>query len=101
MDEAGVPAVRRGLDHGGQPRVLDLFAGTAAIAGEAAGRYACEADTVELNPVAHVIARCTWLHGAEHGKPDGAWRGLVAEYRDVAERVWRDAESRVSGQFDP
>ena len=45
--------------HGGTPpRVLDLFAGGGAIPLEAA-RLGCEATAVELNPVAHLIERCT------------------------------------------
>lgn len=40
------------------PRVLDLFAGGGAIPLEAA-RLGCEATAVELNPVAHLIERCT------------------------------------------
>jgi putative DNA methylase len=40
------------------PRVLDLFAGGGAIPLEAQ-RLGCRATAVELNPVAHVIERCT------------------------------------------
>ncbi|MGI8411090.1 MAG: DUF1156 domain-containing protein, partial [Solirubrobacteraceae bacterium] len=43
---------------GRPPRVLDLFAGGGAIPLEAA-RLGCEATAVELNPVAHLIERCT------------------------------------------
>jgi putative DNA methylase len=44
---------------GGQPpKVLDLFAGGGAIPLEAL-RLGCEATAVELNPVAHLIERCT------------------------------------------
>ncbi len=43
---------------GTPPRVLDLFAGGGAIPLEAA-RLGCEATAVELNPVAHLIERCT------------------------------------------
>jgi putative DNA methylase len=43
---------------GNSPRVLDLFAGGGAIPLEAA-RLGCEATAVELNPVAHLIERCT------------------------------------------
>ncbi|MDQ2760525.1 MAG: DUF1156 domain-containing protein [Actinomycetota bacterium] len=43
---------------GKPPRVLDLFAGGGAIPLEAA-RLGCEATAVELNPVAHLIERCT------------------------------------------
>src|SRR6202020_998376 len=50
-------------------RLLDVFAGTSAIAGAAAG-MGHRADAVELNPVAHLIARGMWVHGAEHGRPE-------------------------------
>jgi len=43
---------------GKPPRVLDLFAGGGAIPLEAS-RLGCEATAVELNPVAHLIERCT------------------------------------------
>ena len=43
---------------GKPPRVLDMFAGGGAIPLEAA-RLGCEATAVELNPVAHLIERCT------------------------------------------
>jgi putative DNA methylase len=47
-----------GANGGTPPRVLDLFAGGGAIPLEAA-RLGCEATAVELNPVAHLIERCT------------------------------------------
>jgi putative DNA methylase len=40
------------------PRVLDMFAGGGAIPLEAA-RLGCDATAVELNPVAHIIEKCT------------------------------------------
>ncbi len=40
------------------PKVLDMFAGGGAIPLEAA-RLGCDATAVELNPVAHLIERCT------------------------------------------
>ena len=40
------------------PKVLDLFSGGGAIPLEAL-RLGCEATAVELNPVAHLIERCT------------------------------------------
>ena len=80
-------------------RLLDVFAGTSAIAGAAAG-MGHRADAVELNPVAHLIARGMWVHGADHGRPDGTWRGLAAEYGAVAGELWTEAESRFSRYFD-
>jgi putative DNA methylase len=43
---------------GGRPKVLDMFAGGGAIPLEAT-RLGCDATAVELNPVAHLIERCT------------------------------------------
>ena len=80
-------------------RLLDVFAGTSAIAGAAAG-MGHRANAVELNPVAHLIARGMWVHGADHGRPDGTWRGLAAEYSAIAGELWSEAESRFSGYFD-
>src|SRR3954452_20584085 len=72
--------------HGGTPpRVLDLFAGGGAIPLEAA-RLGCEATAVELNPVAHLIERCTLDYPQRFGP------GLaddVREYgRQWVERTW-------------
>jgi len=46
------------VNGGTPPKVLDLFAGGGAIPLEAA-RLGCDATAVELNPVAHLIERCT------------------------------------------
>ena len=73
---------RAGLGEGTAPLVLDLFAGTSSIASAAAG-FGCSADSVELNPVAHFIAVCSWVLPKQYGdaRPrDGAgWRGLSVE----------------------
>ncbi len=59
-EEAINDARRRVLAANGgvPPKVLDLFAGGGAIPLEAA-RLGCDATAVELNPVAHLIERCT------------------------------------------
>jgi putative DNA methylase len=80
-------------------RLLDVFAGISAIAGAAAG-MGHHADAVELNPVAHLVARVMWVHGADHGRPVGTWRGLAAEYSAVAGELWAEAEGRFGGCFD-
>jgi putative DNA methylase len=70
---------------GKPPRVLDLFAGGGAIPLEAA-RLGCEATAVELNPVAHLIERCTLDYPQRFG-PDLA--DDVREYgRRWVERTW-------------
>ena len=54
---------------GNPPRVLDPFAGGGAIPLEAL-RLGCEADAVDLNPVAHMIELCTLVYPQKYGKPD-------------------------------
>jgi putative DNA methylase len=70
---------------GKPPRVLDLFAGGGAIPLEAA-RLGCEATAVELNPVAHLIERCTLDYPQRFGS------GLADDVRKYGrhwvERTW-------------
>lgn len=70
---------------GKPPRVLDLFAGGGAIPLEAA-RLGCEATAVELNPVAHLIERCTLDYPQRFGP------GLADDVREHGrrwvERTW-------------
>ena len=58
-DRVIAEARQRVLDANGgvAPKVLDLFAGGGAIPLEAL-RLGCEATSVELNPVAHLIEKC-------------------------------------------
>lgn len=57
--DQAIGAAREHVRQGGDPRlVLDLFAGGGAIPLEAQ-RLGCETTAVELNPVAHLIERCT------------------------------------------
>jgi putative DNA methylase len=67
---------------GRSPRVLDLFAGGGAIPLEAA-RLGCEATAVELNPVAHLIERCTLDYPQRFGS------SLAADVREYGRR-WVD-----------
>jgi putative DNA methylase len=70
---------------GRPPRVLDLFAGGGAIPLEAA-RLGCEATAVELNPVAHLIERCTLDYPQRFG---ASLADDVREYgRRWVERTW-------------
>jgi putative DNA methylase len=64
------------------PRVLDLFAGGGAIPLEAA-RLGCDATAVELNPVAHLIERCTLDYPQRFGP------GLADDVREYGRR-WVD-----------
>src|SRR5690606_28440993 len=50
------------------PKVLDPFAGGGAIPLEAL-RLGCEAQAVDLNPVAHMIERCTLVYPQKYGQP--------------------------------
>jgi putative DNA methylase len=64
---------------GKPPRVLDMFAGGGAIPLEAA-RLGCEATAVELNPVAHLIERCTLDYPQRFGA------GLADDVREYGRR---------------
>ena len=64
------------------PKVLDLFAGGGAIPLEAA-RLGCDATAVELNPVAHLIERCTLDYPQRFGP------GLADDVREYGRR-WVD-----------
>jgi putative DNA methylase len=67
------------------PKVLDLFAGGGAIPIEAA-RLGCDATAVELNPVAHLVERCTLDYPQRFG-PDLA--DDIREYgRRWVDRTW-------------
>ena len=70
---------------GTPPKVLDLFAGGGAIPLEAA-RLGCDATAVELNPVAHLIERCTLDYPQRFGP------GLADDVREHGrrwvERTW-------------
>ena len=65
-----------------RPKVLDLFAGGGAIPLEAA-RLGCDATAVELNPVAHLIERCTLDYPQRFGP------GLADDVREYGRR-WVD-----------
>jgi adenine-specific DNA methylase len=51
------------------PKVLDPFAGGAAIPLEAL-RLGCEAHALDLNPVAHLIEVCTLIYPQKYGQAD-------------------------------
>jgi len=78
---------------GKPPRVLDLFAGGGAIPLEAA-RLGCEATAVELNPVAHLIERCTLDYPQRFGP------SLADDVRDYGRR-WVDRTWERVGHLYP
>jgi adenine-specific DNA methylase len=51
------------------PKVLDPFTGGGAILLEAL-RLGCEAQAVDLNPVAHLIELCTLVYPQKYGQPN-------------------------------
>jgi putative DNA methylase len=81
-------------------RVLDVFAGTSSIAGEAA-LLGCVAESVELNPVAHFIGHCTWELPKIYGREAAAlgWRGLKDEVAEAARSLWRATSARIAPLF--
>jgi adenine-specific DNA methylase len=54
---------------GSTPKVLDPFAGGGAIPLEAL-RLGCDAQAIDLNPVAHLIELCTLVYPQRYGQPD-------------------------------
>jgi putative DNA methylase len=98
-------AAAAGLEGGIKPRLLDVFSGTGAIAGAAAKR-GCEATALELNPVAHLIARCAWelpcAHGMATPEPGikGSWLGLGDEIEYWASRVAELAAPSLAALYD-
>ncbi|MEJ7894715.1 MAG: DUF1156 domain-containing protein [Solirubrobacteraceae bacterium] len=78
---------------GTPPKVLDLFAGGGAIPLEAA-RLGCDATAVELNPVAHLIERCTLDYPQRFGP------GLADDVREHGRR-WVDRTWERVGHLYP
>lgn len=70
------------------PKVLDMFSGGGAIPLEAL-RLGCEATAVELNPVAHLIERCTLEFPQTYGA------SLADDVRAAGERWVARAWERV------
>lgn len=87
-----------GLPTDARPRILDLFAGTGAVAG-AAGGWDCEADAVELNPVAHLITVASWTLAPALSDARGDWRGLADEVADHHQQIWTSARDRLRDVF--
>jgi putative DNA methylase len=76
------------------PRVLDLFAGGGTIPLEAA-RLGCEATAIELNPVAHLIEKCTLEYPQRFGP------SLAEDIRIWGERWVAGAWGRVGHLYQP
>jgi putative DNA methylase len=83
----------RAANVGSPPRVLDLFTGGGTIPLEAL-RLGCEATAVELNPVAHLIERCTL------GYPQRFGPELAGDLRHYGRR-WLDRAWERVGHLYP
>jgi len=70
-----------------RPKVLDMFAGGGAIPLEAL-RLGCEANALELNPVAHIIELCTLVYPQKYGKSDPNVRGMTGPENEQGEKTW-------------
>lgn len=90
---------------GEPPRVLDMFAGGGAIPLEAQ-RLGAEAVAVELNPVAHLIQRCTLefpqRYGARLREAVAKWGGWVIDktQAEVGD-LYPDIEVAQDGEQQP
>jgi adenine-specific DNA methylase len=62
----------------GAPKVLDCFAGGGAIPLEAL-RLGCDVTAVDLNPVAHLIEKCTLEYPQRFGQPNERGENPLAE----------------------
>lgn len=82
------------------PKVLDCFAGGGAIPLEAL-RLGCASFAVELNPVAHLIEKCTLEYPQRFGALDGFGRNTFAD-EVVAWAVWvRERAEATLGDLFP
>jgi putative DNA methylase len=70
-----------------RPRVLDMFAGGGAIPLEAL-RLGCEANALDLNPVAHIIELCTVVYPQKYAKADPNARGMTGPKNAKGETTW-------------
>lgn len=78
-----------------RPKVLDCFAGGGAIPLEAA-RLGCDTTAVDINPVAHLIQRCTLEYPALFGQAAGAdGMSFVEELSQWADWVRELADARL------
>jgi putative DNA methylase len=80
--------------HGEVPIVLDPFAGGGAIPLEAL-RLGCHSHAVDLNPVAHLIERCTLLYPEKYGQPCSH---PVPSYIVASESVTGESSSLFEGR---
>jgi len=77
-----------------RPKVLDMFAGGGAIPLEAL-RLGCEANAIDLNPVAYIIELCTLVYPQKYGKPDPNVRGMTGPKNAKGETTWGGLANEV------
>jgi putative DNA methylase len=77
-----------------RPRVLDMFAGGGAIPLEAL-RLGCEANALDLNPVAHIIELCTVVYPQKYAKADPNARGMTGPKNAKGETTWGGLANEV------
>lgn len=83
----------------GPPRVLDCFAGGGAIPLEAL-RLGCDTTAVDLNPVAHLIERCTLEYPQRFGQPGpGGDNQLAADFVRWADWVRKQVAPKLDLVF--
>jgi putative DNA methylase len=83
----------------GLPKVLDCFAGGGAIPLEAL-RLGFDTTAVDLNPVAHLIEKCTLEYPQRFGQPDNRGENTLAEdFARWAEWVKHRVEPKLARVF--
>lgn len=81
------------------PKVLDCFAGGGAIPLEAL-RLGCDVTASDLNPVAHLIQKCTLEYPQRFGQPDEQGENpLARDFVKWAEWVRRRVETKLKEVF--
>jgi len=79
------------------PRLLDCFAGGGAIPLEAL-RLGCDVTAVDLNPVAHLVERCTLEYPQAFAAADGI-RSLADDFEEWAGWVAARTRARVADAY--
>jgi len=77
-----------------RPRVLDMFAGGGAIPLEVL-RLGCEANALDLNPVAHLIQLCTLVYPQMYGKADSTVDGMTGPNNGREKPTWGGLAAEV------
>jgi len=83
-----------------RPRVLDMFAGGAAIPLESL-RLGCDTFALDLNPVAHIIQLCTLVYPQQFGQADPGSVGVAGPADATGQPTWDGLAGEVGcwGRF--